>query len=88
MVAIVKTGITVKYNGRNVLTNICTTPNGTRIASIGCFYFKVNNNNEVTSRNKWYVGNECINDKHYELWQSEKLVNGSYKIVESKKLIA
>lgn len=88
MVAIVKTGVLVKFNGREVLTNICTTPNGTRIASIGYYYFKINSNNIVTNSNTWYVCNEYINGKHFELWQSEKMVDGSYKIVESKKLIA
>ena len=84
MVAIANTGIVVKCNNRNILTNICITPNGTRIAKIGGFYFKVNNNNTVTSCKKWYVGN----DKGFEIWQSEKLINGYYKIVESKKKIA
>jgi hypothetical protein len=88
MVAITNTGILVNFDGRKVLTNICITPNGTRIASIGHFYFKVNSSNTVSNRNTWYVGTEHDNNNSFELWQSEKLVNGSNKIVESKKLIA
>ena len=77
----------VKYNGLTRIANICITPNGTRITSIGGFYFKVSNDNTVNNK-RWYIGNEHENNKHFELWQYEKMVNGSYKIVTTKKLIA
>ena len=87
MIVAIEKVSTIKYNGIKRITNICITPNKTRITSIGGFYFRVNNDNTVNNKS-WYVGNEHDENNNFELWQSEKMVNGSYKIVTKKKLIA
>jgi hypothetical protein len=86
MVAIVKVD-KVKYNGVTRVINICITPNGKRIASIGGFYFPVSNDNTVNKK-LWYVGTETVSGSKYEIWQYEKLTESGYKIAERKKLIA
>ena len=80
MVRIETCGIMANRNGRTFKTNLCTTPNGTRVYSTGIGYMKVNSNNEVNGKS-WYVGNE----NGFELWQSERAdKNGYMKIVERK----
>ena len=80
MVRIETCGIMANRNGRTFKTNLCVTPNGTRVCSTGMGYMKVNSKNEVNGKS-WYVGNE----NGYELWQSERAdKNGDMKIVKRK----
>jgi len=87
IMAMVKSTTMVKCNGTKYITNICTTPNGTQVARIGSFYYKVNSDNIVTSTKKWYIGTDRQYNVLYELWQYEKMETNGYRIVTVRKAI-